>query len=272
DRDQQQRDDERQPPAPVLERLETEVTADADDDGERDDDAERGRRLQPARVVAAILVGDVLGDVGNGPAIFTAEAETLDEPEQEQDDRSQQTDRCVRRDEPDEGRRETHAAQRDEERVLPADLVTEPAEQEGAQRSDQEADRENRHRAEECRDRMAFLEELDGEDRSQAAEDVEVVPLDDVTHCGRDDDAAQLSGWNLRWRHGPPFVSNAPGSPSWMFALSCHFRRTTGPSCGPTYRISVHYPSSATSGRTARDEWRARPAAVRTGTSPALLA
>src|SRR5262249_46332756 len=52
---------------------------------------------------------------------------------------------------------------------------------------------------------------------------VEVIPLDDVADCGGDDHTSQFSGCNLRWRHGPPFVSSAPGSPSWVFELSLVF-------------------------------------------------
>ena len=54
---------------------------------------------------------------------------------------------------------------------------------------------------------MTFLEELDGEDRGEAAEDVEVVPLDDVTDGCGDDDTAELFERNLRSSsHGPPLV------------------------------------------------------------------
>src|SRR5437016_4608526 len=83
-----------------------------------------------------------------------------------------------------------HAGQRDDEGILPAHLIAEPAEEERPERPDQEADREDRHGAEEGRDRVALLEELDREDRGQAAEDVEIVPLDDVANgCGNDDTA-----------------------------------------------------------------------------------
>src|SRR2546425_107501 len=102
------------------------------------------------------------------------------------------------------GGRQPHTGQRDDEGVLPADLVAEPAEDERPQWSDEEADREDRHRAEEGRHRVALLEELDGQDRGQAAEDVEVVPLDDVADGCRDDDPAKLFGGNLSCsRHWP---------------------------------------------------------------------
>src|SRR5262245_34755177 len=39
---------------------------------------------------------------------------------------------------------------------------------------------------------MRFLEELDREHRGQAAEDIEVVPLDDVSYRGGDDHAPEV--------------------------------------------------------------------------------
>src|SRR5437870_2673384 len=61
--DQEERDDERQAPAPVVESLDAQIAANPDDDRERYDDAERRRRLEPAGVVAAMLVLDVLGAI-----------------------------------------------------------------------------------------------------------------------------------------------------------------------------------------------------------------
>src|SRR2546425_187086 len=111
------------------------------------------------------------------------------------------------------GRRQAHAGQRDDEGVLPPDLVTEPAEDERTQRPDQEADREDRHRAEKGRHRVALLEELDREDRGQAPEDVEVVPLDDIADGGGDDDATELLERNLGCPHWPPLVCPRLTSP-----------------------------------------------------------
>src|SRR5207237_9544677 len=105
--------------------------------------------------------------------------------------------------EAEEGRGHAHPGQGDDEGVLAADLVAEPAEHERAQRPDEEADGEDRDRAEERRDRMPLLEELDREDRGEAAEDVEVVPLDDVPDGCGDDDAAQ-------------FAERDFGSPHWL--------------------------------------------------------
>src|SRR4030095_14003633 len=68
----------------------------------------------------------------------------------------------------------------------------------------QEADREDRHGAEKGRDRVALLEELDREDRGQAAEDVEIVPLDDVADGCGNDDAAKFFARNISCCHKFP--------------------------------------------------------------------
>src|SRR5213595_3809158 len=131
-----------------------------------------------------------LGDVGDGAAVLTAEAEALDQAEGEEDEGRRESDRGVAGNKADEGSPHAHAGQGDDEGILPAHLIAEPAEEERPQRPDQEADREDRHGAEEGRDRVAFLEKLDRKDRGQASEDVEVVPLDDVADgCGNHDTA-----------------------------------------------------------------------------------
>src|SRR6185312_14738984 len=94
-RDEKQRNDERQAPAPVVEGVDAQVGPNADDRRQRDDDAERGRGLEPPGVVAAMLVLDVLGDVGDGAAVLAAEAQPLDQAKAEEDEGGGETDRLV---------------------------------------------------------------------------------------------------------------------------------------------------------------------------------
>src|SRR5207244_12299028 len=132
-----------------------------------------------------------------GPALCSSEAEALDQAECEEDERRGQSDRGVAGNKADEGRPHAHAGQRDDEGVFPAHLIAEPAEEERPQRAYQEADREDRYGAEEGRHRVALLEKLDREDRGEAAEDVKVVPLDDVADGCGDDDSAEFFGRKL---------------------------------------------------------------------------
>ena len=76
--DEQERDDERDPPAPLAEGVAAQVGPRADDHGQREDNPKRGRGLQPPGVIPTLLVGDVLGHVGDGTAVLPAEAKPLD--------------------------------------------------------------------------------------------------------------------------------------------------------------------------------------------------
>src|SRR5262249_8597041 len=69
------------------------------------------------------------------------------------------------------------------------------SEQEGAERADQKARGEQGDRAEQRRHRVAFFEEFDRQDGGQAAEDVEVIPLDDITARRSGNHASEVR-WN----------------------------------------------------------------------------
>src|SRR5262249_22471877 len=113
----------------------------------------------------------MLGDISDGAAILAAEAQALDHPKTEQHERGGETDLVESRKQPDRAGTETHAAERDEERVFAADAVAQPSEQECAQWANQESGGEQRDGAQERRNRMALFEELDRQDGSQAAKD-----------------------------------------------------------------------------------------------------
>ena len=106
-----------------------------------------------------------------------------------------QTDRRVGRDQPDRPRAQPHSAERNEERVLAAHPVAHPSEEECPQWTDQESGGEQGNRAQQSRDRVALFKELDRQDRGQAPENIEVIPLDDVSHRRGDD-------------HGPEVLRN----------------------------------------------------------------
>src|SRR5262245_32479825 len=163
-----------------------------DDHRERQDDAKGRRSLQPPCVVAALFVRHVLGNVSNGAAVFTAKAEALDHAQTEQNKRCSQTDLIEGRDQTDAAGADAHAGQRQQEGILATDAVAHPAEEEGAKRADEEARGKQRDSAEQRRDRMRFFEELDRQDRSQAAENIEVIPLDNVADRRSDDHCTKV--------------------------------------------------------------------------------
>ncbi len=79
--EQDDRDQERHAPAPVAEGFLAEAEPAGENHGERQEEAERRGRLDPARVVAALSLRRVLGDISRRAAVFAAERETLREAE-----------------------------------------------------------------------------------------------------------------------------------------------------------------------------------------------
>ena len=69
----------------------------------------------------------MLGDIRDRAAVLAAQGEPLDQPEDEQDHRSEHTDLRIRGNEPDQGRGETHTREGNQECVLAADFVADPA-------------------------------------------------------------------------------------------------------------------------------------------------
>jgi hypothetical protein len=134
----------------------------------------------------------MLGHVGCGTAVLAAEGQSLHQPQQHQDQRGREADRRVGRQEADQDRRDTHEDDRDQEGVLPADKVTDPAEDDCAERTDQEAGRVGAEGAEQGRGLVARWEEQAGEERGQDRVQVEVVPFEDGADGRRDDDSSFL--------------------------------------------------------------------------------
>src|SRR5581483_9891186 len=140
DRNQQQeeRQPERDAPAPGLEIGARRRAAEQDHD-ERQEEAERRGDLDEARVEAALSVRRVLGHVGRCTAVLAAERKALQQAQRDQDDRRRRADRRIARDEADQERRGAHDHDRDQERVFAADEIAEAAEQEGAERPHEES-------------------------------------------------------------------------------------------------------------------------------------
>ena len=80
----------------------------------------------------------MLGDIDRGPPVLSTECQTLQQTEEEQDRRCQQADRGVRRQAPDQERRQTHDGQGDQKGVLPSNQISDAAEDERSKRTDEE--------------------------------------------------------------------------------------------------------------------------------------
>ena len=84
DRQQHDRDQERDAPAPGLEGVLADRGAAAEDHEQRQEQAERRRGLDPAGVEAALAVRRMLGDIGRRAAVFAAQRQALQQAQRDQ--------------------------------------------------------------------------------------------------------------------------------------------------------------------------------------------
>ena len=148
-------------------------------DEQRHEQAERGRRLNERGVVAALVVRRMLGDVDRGAAVFAAEREALRHAQRDEQNRREHAERRVAGKQADRRRRSAHDQQREHEGVLASDEIADAAEHQRAERSHGEADGERRQPFQQ-RDGLVRLGVEHARDhRGETAKDVEVVPLDD---------------------------------------------------------------------------------------------
>src|SRR5438874_2122117 len=143
----------------------------------------------------------MLSDVRDRAAILAAQAQALDEAKHQQQNPRRYADFGVARHDADEGRGQTHAAQRDEEGVLAPHEVADAAEHEGSERTDQEPGGEGPDRLDERAAGGARCEKLDRQERGLTSENVEVVPLDNVPDGSGDDDTAKFLDGQRRSSH-----------------------------------------------------------------------
>jgi hypothetical protein len=102
-------------------------------------EARRRAELRPTRVEVAALVGGVLDRHQDRASPLAAHGEALQEAQHHEQDGGQNTDRLEGRQKPDQERRPSHDQERDDEHGLPADPVTEVAENHAPHRPGEEA-------------------------------------------------------------------------------------------------------------------------------------
>ncbi len=159
----------------------------------RHEEPERRRGLDEARVVPAAVIRNVLGHVRRGAAVLAAQGQPLGETQGDEDDRGDDPDAGVGGQEADERRGQAHGDDGDEEGVLAADEIADPAEHDGAQRTHAEAGAEGGEAREERRALVPGREEELAEEHGQGAVEVEVVPLEERAQARGQDHAAQRS-------------------------------------------------------------------------------
>jgi hypothetical protein len=158
------------------------------DDDQGEQQTERRRGLDPARGEAALAGPRMLGDVGCGAAIFTAEREALAQPQRHQEDRRQPADRGVGRQQSDQEGRGAHHHDGDQEGIFAPDEIADAAEHQRAERTDQESGRVGRKCRQERGGIVAGREEQRGEERRQNGIEIEVIPFEDGAERRSEDD------------------------------------------------------------------------------------
>ena len=121
-----------------------------------------------------------LGRVHHRSGELTAERDALEHAHQHQQDRRQNADLFVRRQEPEHQRRAAHQRDRQREQRLSPDAVAHAAEHDAADRPREEAERERRVREKGLDGRIRFREELVADVAGKVAVDGEVEPLEHV--------------------------------------------------------------------------------------------
>ena len=192
--EQDDRQQERDAPAPLGELLRRHREPQAQDDEQRQEQADRGRGLDPRGVEAAAVLRRVLGDVGRGTAILAAQRQALQQAAGDEQHGGSDADRGVARQQADHEGRDAHQGHRHEEGVLAADQVAQAAEEQRAERTDREAGGEAQQGEDEGRRRIDAREEGGADVRGERAGEIEVVPFEDGADRGGDDDLPLLAG------------------------------------------------------------------------------
>jgi hypothetical protein len=123
--------------------------AHAQDHQQAQEQAERGRGLDPRGVGTALAVRRVLGHVGGGTAVLAAERQALQHAQRDQDHRRRDADGRVAGQQADDEGRQAHDQNRHQEGVLAPDHVAQAAEHDGAERTHQEAGSKRQQREDE---------------------------------------------------------------------------------------------------------------------------
>src|SRR5277367_3046838 len=165
-------------PISGAERLLAHAGADAKDQEEGEKQAERGGGLNPRRVVAALALRRVLGDVNGRAAVFTAESEALYEAKPYQHHRRHDAPGGVTGEHADKKCIDAHQRHRHQEGVFAADQVAEMAEDQRAERTDRKAGGKREQREDEPDIRRHVRKEVFCQERAERAVDVKVVPLE----------------------------------------------------------------------------------------------
>jgi hypothetical protein len=197
DGEQHDADQEAGPPAPGQELVVRQQPGQRERSGGQEQPARHpdvgGRAVEPTA-----FGGRVLDREQHRPAVLPADADALQDPEHDEQDRRPHPDRVVRRQQADQRRADSHDQQREQQHLLAADAVAEVTEDQAADRPGQEADGERAEPGELRRRTVQAVEvELVEDQAGGGPVEEEVVPLDRGTHRGRDRHPARRGSGGL---------------------------------------------------------------------------
>ena len=175
--------EERDAPAPVSESVGRHRCAANQHGDHREEKATNHRDLNPAGVLPALAGRGVLSDVDRRAAIFAAERQALEQPQQHKQRRRGDAGGGIGRQHADECGCRTHQRDGDEEGIFAADLVAEIAEQDRAERTHTKARTKCGKAGEGRSGRIVRWKKQRSEQRSKDAVDEEIIPFEHRPQC-----------------------------------------------------------------------------------------
>ena len=173
----------------------------------------------------------MFGDINGSAAVFTTERKALGHTQRDQGDRSGNADCVVVRQQADEERRQAHDQDRDQERVLTADKIAETAEHERAEWAHEEACGEGEQGVDGAGVGRERREELGTDDACQRTVEVKIIPFENRTGGGGENDLHLFTSHAScpRWCRGVHCSH-------WVSPRSCLSQKSTGSRCYRTFK------------------------------------
>ncbi len=197
DDDQDDRGDEWNAPAPAQKRVLRDDLQQQPEDAGGEEKADGCAELREHAVPAPLAFRRILGCEENSATPFAAEAEALAEPAQCEQQRRHDADRSVGGQQADNDRRNTHGQEGGDQRRLATDLVAEMTEDNGAEWTGEEGDREGGKGSEKGGGRIVVGEEQRREDQDGCRRiDIKIKEFDRGADKARDQNARR--GIDLR--------------------------------------------------------------------------
>src|SRR5687768_17081696 len=158
-----------------------------DNDGERNEKSERSGNLNKAGVKPALLIRHVLGDINRRAAVFSAERETLQNANQNKQNRRENSDLAVSREKSDRRGRPAHQKKRHEKRVFPPDQIADASEKQRAERTHDKTDGKGDEIGDERESVISRRVKKRRDGCRQTPENIKVIPLDNRSRARRAD-------------------------------------------------------------------------------------